>query len=311
MTAEAQIDDPLARAAREIRARPGFLLRQVQQHLSSFIGPGLSALEATLPQAEALGVIRRMPGTDQSHLARMAGVDQATAGVVVEALERRGLIVRKIDDDRRRRTLFAEPAGDALMHEALRVVLPANARLLNALDRDEAASVVRGLRALSRHDSSRAPAWSPSAPGSLPLFDQPSFLIRRALQIAAALFHEEAAGFGLTAAQYAMLARIAAFAAPDQASFLQKFAAPRSSVVPLVRALESRGYVRRLPGAEDGRKRALALEPAGRALLRDIHPAVTRSEVRLLAPLDHVQAHALVRGLAAIAQAQDPALPTP
>ncbi|MEO6339865.1 MAG: MarR family transcriptional regulator [Caulobacteraceae bacterium] len=304
MTAEAQFDDPLAKAARDIRARPGFLLRQIQQHLSALIGPSLAALDATLPQVEALGAIRRTPGADQSGLARMVGLDPATAGVVAEAIEKRGLIVRKIDADRRRRTLFAEPAGDALMQEALRVVLPANGRLLAAVDKDQAAAVMRGLRALARHTGSRAPAWTPSAPGAMPLFDQPSFLIRRALQIAAALFHQEAAGFGLTAAQYAMLARIAAFAAPDQASFLQKFAAPRSSVVPLVRALEAKGYVRRLPGAEDGRKRSLALEPAGRALLRDIHPAVTRSEVLLLAPLDHVQAHALVRGLAAITEAQ-------
>jgi DNA-binding MarR family transcriptional regulator len=73
-----------------------------------------------------------------------------------------------------------------------------------------------------------------------------------------------------------------------------------------VRALEAKGYVRRLPGAEDGRKRAFALEPAGRAMLRDIHPAVTLSETLLLAPLDHLQAHVLVRGLTAIIQAQDP-----
>ena len=310
MTAEAQFDDPLARAARDIRARPGFLLRQVQQHLSSLIGPGLAALDATLTQVESLGAIRRAPGTDQSQLARMVGLDPATAGVVVEALERRGLIQRKVDADRRRRTLFAEPAGDQRMHEALRVILPANARLMNAIDKDEAAAAVRNLRALARHSHSRAPPWSPSAPGAMPLFDQPSFLIRRAVQIAAALFHQEASAFGLTAAQYGMLARIAAFAAPDQASFLQKVGASRSSVVPLVRALEAKGYVRRLPGAEDGRKRAFALEPAGRALLRDIHPAVTRSETLLLAPLDHVQAHVLVRGLAAIAEGQDPS-PSP
>src|SRR4051812_31862599 len=169
-------------------------------------------------------------------------------------------------------------------------------RLLAATDRDQAAGVVRGLRALSRHTGSRAPAWSPSAPGAMPLFDQPSFLIRRAVQIAGALFHQEAAAFGLTAAQYAMLARIAAFTAPDQTSSLQKIATPRSSVVPLVRALEAKGYVRRLPGAEDGRKRAFALEPAGRAVLRDIPPPVSRAGTLLLGPPDHVQAHRPGRG---------------
>ena len=304
MTAEAQFDDPLARAARDIRGRPGFLLRQVQQQISNLLGPGLGELDTTLTQVEALGAVRRAPGVDQSHLARMVGLDAATAGVVVETLERRGLIVRRIDADRRRRTLFAEAAGDGLVQGALRVALPANAKLLNAMNKDEAAALMRALRALARHAASRAPAWTPSAPGAMPLLDQPSFLIRRAAQIAAALFHQEASAFGLTAAQYGMLARVAAFAAPDQATFLQKVGAPRSSVLPLVRTLEAKGYVRRLPGAEDGRKRAFALEPAGRALLRDIHPAVTRSEALLLTPLDSAQAHILVRGLTAITQAR-------
>lgn len=115
---------------------------------------------------------------------------------------------------------------------------------------------------------------------------QPGHLIRRAQQIAVAIFIEECAAFDLTPVQYAAMVAIDEHEALDATRLSAQIAFDRSTLGNVLERLEARGCVERYPSPDDKRIKLLRLTPQGRAIARRAEAAVRRAQDRILAPLN-------------------------
>jgi len=114
------------------------------------------------------------------------------------------------------------------------------------------------------------------------LYSRPGFLLRRANQIAVALFLEAVAEFDITTTQYGALIAISSRASLDQVGLARLLGLDRSTAGLVIANLERRGAVRRTPDPTDGRRRVLTLTKAGDVLLREISTAAERVPQREL-----------------------------
>jgi DNA-binding MarR family transcriptional regulator len=74
------------------------------------------------------------PGIDQSGLAARLGVDRNNASLLVEQLEKMGLLSRRVsEDDRRARLLQLTPKGERLYAQLEAANVEANNRILDPL----------------------------------------------------------------------------------------------------------------------------------------------------------------------------------
>jgi DNA-binding MarR family transcriptional regulator len=106
------------------------------------------------------------------------------------------------------------------------------------------------------------------------LYRRPGFLIRRAHQIAVALFLEETGELGITNRQYGILLVLKHQPGIDQITVAKLLGLDRSTTGMVLTKLEAAGLVGRVVGKKDRRKRNLQLTPAGeRMLTRLIEPA--------------------------------------
>jgi DNA-binding MarR family transcriptional regulator len=134
----------------------------------------------------------------------------------------------------------------------------------------------------------------------------PGHLIRRAHQVATALFADECEG-ALTAVQYAALVAIGSHPGIDATRLSQVIYFDRSTIGDVLDRIESKGWIVRDASAGDRRIKLLTLSPAGREVLRQVAPAILRVQERLLAPLTEGEAKTFVRLLAKLADAGDEA----
>lgn len=116
------------------------------------------------------------------------------------------------------------------------------------------------------------------------LYENPGHLLRRAQQISVSMFYEEL-GDELTPVQYAMLRNLAGQPGIDQVSLSALSAIDTSTGATVCARLEEKGLLERNIIPHNRRQRALAITPAGLALLESLIPAVARLNRRILAPL--------------------------
>src|SRR2546423_14216810 len=95
------------------------------------------------------------------------------------------------------------------------------------------------------------------------LYRRPGFMIRRAHQIPVSLFLEETGGLGITNRQYGIMLVLKAEPGIDQITVAKLLGLDRSSTGMVLSKLEDAGFVGRIVGAHDRRKRSLKLTPAG------------------------------------------------
>jgi DNA-binding MarR family transcriptional regulator len=117
------------------------------------------------------------------------------------------------------------------------------------------------------------------------VYTRPGHLIRRAQQIAVALFMDECAGFDLTPVQYAALIALREHPGVDATRLSSLIAFDRSTLGNVLERLEAKGLVVRRRSAEDKRAKTLHLTGEGSRVLREVEPAVARTQERILAPL--------------------------
>lgn len=117
------------------------------------------------------------------------------------------------------------------------------------------------------------------------LYAQPGHLIRRAQQIAVALFMEECAAVELTPVQYAALVAIREHSGIDATRLSALIAFDRSTLGSVLERLEARKLIERYASGEDKRVKLLKLTPAGVALAERAEAAVLRAQERILKPL--------------------------
>ena len=95
------------------------------------------------------------------------------------------------------------------------------------------------------------------------LYRRPGFMIRRAHQIAVAIFLEEARESRITPTQYGVLLILERRPAIDQNTLARLLGLDRSTTGLVVRKLAERGLIARATGTVDSRRRELRLTRAG------------------------------------------------
>ena len=118
---------------------------------------------------------------------------------------------------------------------------------------------------------------------SIDLYEQPGHLIRRAQQIAVAMFFD-ALGRDVTPVQYAVLRMLQERPGIDQVTLAREVALDTSTTADIAARLEAKGWILRevLPR----RQRRLVLTAAGEAVLARLVPALADMNQGLLGRLD-------------------------
>ena len=160
--------DTAAPTAIDIDLQPGHMIRRLHQ-----ISVGIFLQEASEPgvtpvQYAALQVVHNQPGIDQRTLARAIALDASTTGGVVDRLEARGWLERRMSpEDRRARLVFLVPAGVLGLRDTLPAMLRAQEQILAPLTPRQRSEFMRLLQVLvtQNNDLSRAPSDGPLRSG--------------------------------------------------------------------------------------------------------------------------------------------------
>jgi DNA-binding MarR family transcriptional regulator len=127
------------------------------------------------------------------------------------------------------------------------------------------------------------------------LYSRPGFLLRRANQIAAALFLEAVAEYDVTTTQYGVLMVLSSRGAVDQISMARILGLDRSTAGLVIANLERRGAISRAPDPNDLRRRVLTLTSAGEQLLANISTAAEHVPERELSVFSPEEAEEFLR----------------
>src|SRR5688572_1753323 len=99
-----------------MRIAPMPLARRFLQICTTAMAESLEGSDLTPLQYGVLIYVAGEPGVDQIGLAARVGVDRTNVGLLVDQLEARGLLVRRVSEtDRRVRKLSVTPAGATLI----------------------------------------------------------------------------------------------------------------------------------------------------------------------------------------------------
>lgn len=117
------------------------------------------------------------------------------------------------------------------------------------------------------------------------LYTKPGYLIRRAQQIAVAIFLEETADLDLTPVQYAALYAIREHPGIDATRLAGLIAFDRPTVGGVLDRLETKGWITRTGSPSDRRIKLVTLTAEGADLLARAEPGVQRAQERIVGPL--------------------------
>ncbi len=125
----------------------GYQLRLAQIAIFRDFVAALADFEVTPTVFGSLVLIEANPGLKQTELARGMNLDRSTVVSVIDKLQARGLVVRrKASDDRRSNALALTKRGAALLAELKPLVSAHERRLVENLDAEERAVLVRCLQ---------------------------------------------------------------------------------------------------------------------------------------------------------------------
>lgn len=106
-------------------------------------------------------------GIQQSELAQRLGVESSSLVRVIDLLENRGLVERRIDPaDRRARHLYLSPAGWAEVEALRQKLYPIEAHLLAGLSEAEIAAMMAGFDQIQAQINAPQPALSSLSKGN-------------------------------------------------------------------------------------------------------------------------------------------------
>jgi DNA-binding MarR family transcriptional regulator len=144
-----------------------------------------------------------------------------------------------------------------------------------------------------------------SATSELPLADRPGFLIRRLHQIHVAMFLEECGSFDVTPVQYSVMTALIRHGPLDQASLAREIGIDRANATDVLRRLDERRLIRRMPSDADSRAKICALTKRGRSLALKMQGAAERAHRRTIAALPKTERIAFTRSLVRLVQANN------
>jgi DNA-binding MarR family transcriptional regulator len=137
------------------------------------------------------------------------------------------------------------------------------------------------------------------------IYRQPGHLIRRAHQIATAVFATETKAFDLTAVQFSALVVIREHPGTDATRVSDLIYFDRSTIGNVLDRLEKKGLIRREAGVEDRRTKRLFLTAQGRGMLRKVIAKAPSVAAAILAPLPAADQVRFVKLLAKLVGADD------
>ncbi len=143
-----------------IYSKPGHLIRRLQQFAAAIFIEETAAFDLTPVQYAILASVRAHPGIDQIGLARLIGFDRTTIGGVIDRLEKKSLVERRLSPtDRRIRLLYPSLGGVDLLAACHPAADRAQERMLEPLS-DTEQTIFKSLmtRIVAHHNATtRAP----------------------------------------------------------------------------------------------------------------------------------------------------------
>jgi DNA-binding MarR family transcriptional regulator len=131
-------------------------------------------------------------------------------------------------------------------------------------------------------------------PKSFDFQHAPGHLIRRAHQLAVAIFMEETGAHDVTPVQFAILNALMQDPGEDQVTLAGKVAFDAATFGSVIGRLESKGWVRREPDEHDRRRKLLWVTPEGEKAALSMKRAVAKAQARILDPLNDAERKQLV-----------------
>jgi DNA-binding MarR family transcriptional regulator len=114
------------------------LVRRLHQICATAVADSLAYDDLSPQQYSALACVDDFPGIDQRRLAAMMGVDRTNVGMILDQVETKGFVERKINGaDRRARELFVTRSGHSKRQQVRPQLLAAQARVLAPLNDGE------------------------------------------------------------------------------------------------------------------------------------------------------------------------------
>ncbi|WP_137891539.1 MarR family transcriptional regulator [Ramlibacter sp. 2FC] len=122
----------------------------------------------------------------------------------------------------------------------------------------------------------------------------PGHLIRRAQQLAVAVFMEETADYDVTPVQFAILNALMDTPGVDQVTLAGRVAFDAATSGSVIGRLEAKGWVRREADTQDKRRKLLWLTPEGEQAALQMKRAVIKVQGRILSPLEAAEREQLL-----------------
>ncbi len=116
--------------------------------------------------------------------------------------------------------------------------------------------------------------------------EAPGHLIRRAQQLAVAIFMEETAAYHATPVQFAILNALMDDPGEDQITLSVRVAFDPATLGSVVGRIEAKGWVTRQSDPADRRRKLLWITPEGEKVALGMKRAVTKAQQRIVSPLD-------------------------
>jgi DNA-binding MarR family transcriptional regulator len=136
----------------ELHALPGHCIRRLQQIAVALFMQESTAAGTTPVQFAVLHTLAERPGIDQRTLARAVSFDTSTIGGVIDRLEARGLLIRRLSpEDRRVRLLELTPEGAAVLAELTPSMQRTQERILEPLSAAERKDFMRMMQLVIGH----------------------------------------------------------------------------------------------------------------------------------------------------------------
>jgi DNA-binding MarR family transcriptional regulator len=115
--------------------------------------------------------------------------------------------------------------------------------------------------------------------------EAPGHLIRRAQQLAVAVFMEETSAFDATPVQFAILNALMDDPGEDQVTLSNRVAFDPATFGSVIGRIEAKGWVTREADPGDRRRKLLWITPEGEKVALGMKRAVAKAQLRIVAPL--------------------------
>ena len=116
--------------------------------------------------------------------------------------------------------------------------------------------------------------------------EAPGHLIRRAQQLAVAVFMEETSAFDATPVQFAILNALMDDPGEDQITLSNKVAFDPATLGSVVARIEAKGWVTRKADPGDKRRKLLWITPEGEKIALGMKRVVAKAQQRIVGPLN-------------------------